>query len=53
MISHLAPKVHLPVLSWALWENRALREEPGAEVPGEARQVCLKTIFQAYRKRSF
>lgn len=36
----------------ALAENRALQEDPAAEVPGEARRACLKTIRRAYRKKS-
>ena len=34
----------------ALEENRALQEDPDAEVPQEVRRACLKEIRRAFRK---
>ena len=36
----------------ALEENRALQEDPDAEVPQEVRRACLKEINRAFRKQS-
>ena len=36
----------------ALEENRALQEDPDAEVPQEVRRACLKEIRRAFRKKS-
>lgn len=36
----------------ALEENRALQEDPDAEVPQEVRRACLKEINRAFRKKS-
>ena len=36
----------------ALQENRALREDPDAEVPQDIRRACLKAINRTFRKKN-